>query len=70
MPYFDRYDIVEAHYAFATDWHGGQASELYRKQCRISRYFNPGYHWDGYESLSDNGKAIYDELCERNGFAE
>ncbi len=60
--YFDRFDIVSAHYAFACDWHTGQASELYARQCRISRYFSPGASWNGYASLSENGQAIYDEL--------
>ncbi len=60
--YFDRFDIVEAHYAHAVDYHDGQTSDLYVKQCRISRYFKPGGMWKGYDSLSDNGKEIYDAL--------
>ena len=62
--YYDRFDIVEAHYAFAIDYHSGQWSELYERQCRISRYFKPGASWSGYESLTDNGKAIYHQLIE------
>lgn len=61
---FDRFDIVSAHYAHAVDYHEGQTSDLYAKQCRISRYFKPGAMWRGYESLSENGKEIYNNLVE------
>ena len=57
--YFDRFDIVEAHYAHAVDWHGGIRSKLYEKICRIRQYFKPSYSWSGFDSLSDNGKEIY-----------
>jgi len=62
MAYFDRFDIVSAHYAFAVDYHSGQWSDLYARQCRISKYFTPGAMWKGYESLTENGKEIYDRL--------
>lgn len=61
--YWDRWDIIEAHYAFCCDWHHGQFSELYARQCRISKYFEPGLLWRGYQSLSENGKEIYDQLA-------
>ena len=61
-PYWDRFDIVEAHYWHAADWHGGQWSELYAKLCRIGQYYTPGMLHRGYESLTENGKAIYDQL--------
>ena len=64
--YWDRFDIVSAHYAHAVDWHGGMWSELYAKQCRISEYFTPGMGWDGFESLSDNGKEIYNQLVAKH----
>ncbi len=62
--YFDRFDIVEAHYAHAVDYHSGQTSELYAKQCRISRYFKPSPVFRGYDSLTENGKEIYNALVE------
>tara|TARA_R100001443_G_scaffold115470_1_gene133309 strand:+ start:974 stop:1174 length:201 start_codon:yes stop_codon:yes gene_type:complete len=62
--YFDRFDIVEAHYWHAVDSHGGQASPLYAKLCRISRYYNPGCGHRGFDSLTDNGKEIYNSLLE------
>ena len=70
--YFNRWDIVEAHYAFCSEWHHGQFSELYARQCRISEYFKPGLLWRGYQSLSENGKEIYDQLATKalsEGFA-
>ena len=62
--YFNRFDIVEAHYAYACDHHYGQSSWLYARLCRIQRYFNPGSMWSGYDSLSENGKAIYNNLID------
>jgi hypothetical protein len=60
--YFDRFDIVSAHYAFCADYHSGQYSELYAKLSRISNYFRPGMAWNGYESLTENGQVIYKNL--------
>lgn len=60
--YFDRFDIVAAHYAFYCDYHSGQWSEFYKRLSRISGYFNPGPLWRGFKSLSDNGKKIYRNL--------
>ena len=62
--YFYRFDIVSAHYAFCADYHGGQYSELYAKLCRIGNYFRPGMAWNGYQSLTENGQLIYDNLAE------
>ena len=61
--YFDRWDIVAAHYAFCVDFHGGQWSDLYRRLCRIGRYYKPSPLDRGRKSLSDNGRAIYDRLA-------
>jgi hypothetical protein len=58
--YFDRFDIVDAHYWFCVDYHSGQSSELYTRQCRISQYFSPSMLANGPES--ENGKAIYANL--------
>jgi hypothetical protein len=65
--YFNRFDIVEAHYWFAVHYHGGQFSDLYAKQCRISRYFNPG-HTSG--PTSENACIIYNQLEAKHGFPE
>lgn len=63
--YFDRFDIVEAYYLFLSHHHEGQGSEKYSRLCRMLRYFTPGPLLR-YDSLSDNGKAIYDRLVEKN----
>ena len=63
--FFDRFDIVEAHYAFCSDWHAGQTCELYKRLSRISRYFTPGAAWKGYDSLSENAQEIYKNLEKR-----
>jgi hypothetical protein len=62
MPYFERFDILEAHLAYADEWHSGQWSELYARSCRIRKYYTPSLTWCGYDSLTENGKEIYDLL--------
>jgi hypothetical protein len=66
--YFDRFDIISAHYAFCNDYHSGQSSDLYARSCRIGRYFTPGAMWKGYDSLSENGQEIYNNLVAKHGF--
>lgn len=61
--FYDRFDIVSAHYAFYCDYHEGMFSEFYKKQCRISKYLKLSPCWQGYNSLSDNSKEIYNALC-------
>lgn len=61
--YWDRFDIIEAHYAYYTENHGGLWSPEYRRLCRIGEYFKPGLGRNGYQSLTENGKAIYDNLA-------
>jgi hypothetical protein len=63
--YFDRFDIVSAHYAYYCDYHSGQWSKGYERLCRISEHFNPGPLFKGYDSLSENGQAIYNQLVDR-----
>ena len=60
MPYFDRFDIVDAHYWYNVNNHGGQWSPEYEKQCRISRYFTPSRMANGPQS--ENAKQIYADL--------
>ncbi len=60
--YFDRFDIVEAHYLYCADYHSGQGSALYAKLCRIGRYFSPRPNLS-YETLSENAREIYDNLA-------
>lgn len=58
--YFDRFDVVAAHYAYCADYYNGMGCPLYARLCRISRYYRPGRA--GYDDLTDNAKAIYDNL--------
>jgi hypothetical protein len=58
------WDTIEAHYAFCTDFHGGQWSPEYARLCRLGRFFKPGRAWVGFKSLSDEGKAIYSGLVQ------
>ena len=65
--YFDRFDIVEAHYWFCADYHEGQWSDKYARLCRIGDYYTPGPLHKGYGSLSENAREIYDNLTEQEG---
>lgn len=60
-----RYEILEAHYAFCSDYYSGQGDPLYARLCRIGKIFKPGPMWKGRDSLSFFGKMIYDNLVER-----
>ena len=60
--YFNRFDIVEAYYCFFCDYHEGQYSNKYTRLSKIGSYYKPSRLDKGYDSLSENGKAIYDNL--------
>ena len=64
--YFDRFDICDAYCAFAVDYHGGQWSPEYAILGRLQRM---GYRWrlfgGSYDDLTENGKAIYDNLVSK-----
>jgi hypothetical protein len=67
--YFDRFDICEAWYAYAVDWHGGKHGDIYRIFGRLRAiWFNPStsVREHGYDALTDNGRDIYDALVARN----
>jgi hypothetical protein len=61
---FDRFDIKEAHFLFWSEHHSGQFSDGYIRMCKALKNFKPapGLCW---ETLSDNGKDIYRDLCKR-----
>ncbi len=65
--YFDRFDICEAYYIAYSENHGGQSSREYARLSSMARYFMPRRSLS-YDTLSDNARAIYDDLCERNGW--
>jgi hypothetical protein len=65
MPYFNRFDVCQAWYIFASEWHGGQSSRLYLVFGRLARLrFNPGPMLSR-DSLTDNGRAILANLIRR-----
>jgi hypothetical protein len=62
--YQDRFDIVEAHLLAYMHCHGGQWTREYRRMCKILTYYKPGRSF-GEETLTENGREIYDALCEK-----
>lgn len=65
---FNRFDIIAAHYLFCCEWYNGMSDPLYARQCKISKYYNPGPMDRGWDSLSYNAREIYYALCEKHGF--
>ena len=60
--YFDKFDICEAWYLYAADYHCGQWSKEYAIFGRLHNIqFKPSPLLS-FESLSDNGKEIYNNL--------
>jgi hypothetical protein len=64
--YFNRADVCEAWYLFLSNYHWGQGSDMYARLSRLTSYFHPGPMLR-YESLSENGKVIYDGLVDSKG---
>lgn len=69
MPYFDRFDVAEAHYCFCCDYHGGQRCPLYARIGRITSrtgkiQLRPRPDLSA-DTLSENAREIYDELVRR-----
>lgn len=63
---FDRFDICEAYYLFACDWHGGQWSPEYAIFGRLSRMgFKPSPLLSK-DSLSENGRWILAQLIRKS----
>jgi len=58
--FWNRFDIVEAHYLFCRDYHVGMC-DLYTRLCHIREYFRPAPSLE-YDTLSENGQVIYDGL--------
>ena len=66
MSYFDRFDICEAYYLYASLYHGGMMSKEYAIFGRLSKIgFEPRQSLR-YETLTENAKAIYDNLVYNN----
>lgn len=67
MSYFNRWDVVDAHYWFCVHNHAGQESALYSRLCRISRYYTPSPLANG--PAGENAREIYDALARRVWYA-
>lgn len=68
--YYDRFDIVTAHYLFYSHYHSGMFSTFYKRLCRILDYFKPSplMSYD-IEMHEPNVQYIYQNLVEKHGFA-
>jgi len=64
-PYFERFDICEAYYLFASHYHGGQNSTEYRIFGRLDRMRFKARDLS-YARLSENGRAIYLNLASQS----
>lgn len=62
--YFDRFDITEAWFLALSHCHGGQWSDTYARLCKLQNYFKPSPLLS-VESLTDNGREIYDAACSK-----
>jgi len=63
--YFDRFDICEAYYLYACEWHKGQWSAEYRIFGRLNNMgFKPSPVLSK-KSLSENGRSILANLIRR-----
>lgn len=68
MSYFSKFDICEAYYVFATNYHGGQWSPTYRILGRLEAIgFRPACGLK-LECLEGNALEIYEDLVQRHGF--
>ena len=62
---FDRFDICEAYYLFATEWHRGQWSPEYAIFGRLARmHFRPSPMLSK-DSLSENARWILAQLIRK-----
>jgi hypothetical protein len=69
MPYFDRFDICEAHYLYFCHWHDGTVMYA-RYSTQFSRLqFRPAPGLD-LDTLTDNGRQIYNQLVAQQQFPE
>jgi hypothetical protein len=67
--YFDRFDICEAYYVYATNYHQGQYSKEYTIFGRLHKLeFEPSLSIKEYgkKGLTENGEMIYSNLIRRN----
>lgn len=63
--YWDRFDICEAWFLALSHCHGGLWSDSYKRLCKLTRpgFFRPSPMLS-MDSLSENGRVVYDNACE------
>jgi len=62
-PTFNRFDICEAWYQYAVDWHNGLFSRSYEIFGRLDNMrFKMSPLHNNYDDLTENGKLIYENL--------
>lgn len=64
--YFNRFDIVEAHYMYYTNYHGGMHTTEYARLSKILTYFTPSPLLRTEDDLEENSRMIYDSLVQEN----
>jgi len=68
--YFDKFDICEAYWMYASLHHEGQWSDIYRIFGRLHRIgFQPS-PFISEDSLTENGKEILNGLIERKHLSQ
>lgn len=66
--YFDRFDVCEAFYCYASLYHGGQFTGTYRIFGRLERIKFRGCSQGDPDRLEENAREIFDSLVARGGF--
>lgn len=65
--WFDRFDICEAHFMFASLFHAGQGCPIYGKFAQLERLrFRPSPCLSQPSDLEGNARAIYQALVEKH----
>jgi hypothetical protein len=69
MPEFNRFDICEAYYLFASEYHSGQWSKEYQIFGRLNNIqFKCRDFLRSRDDLSENSQLIYDNLVSKNSY--
>jgi hypothetical protein len=63
--YFDRFDIVTAHYCYCVAYHSGKSSLEYRRLGRITQYFRPPFSFGDVPDTT-NGRLIMSAIIRRH----
>lgn len=60
---FDRFDVCAAYYIFATNWHSGQSSDIYKIFGRLAKLrYSPSLRIRNGKLINENQRRIYREL--------